>query len=127
MEQWVTLGTSIGPLVNALGIGALAVLFATDRILTIGQHKRRVTDILEAQKLTLIELKEHYDELAGEKDRAYGELKESRNYYRDARLEEKARADKVTNQLANGFEEFGKLSTHLLGSITELAKDAPHE
>lgn len=125
MDIWSWLSASLpaGAVVNGLGVGALAVLFASDRVLTKGQHLRRVADITTANSLAIAELGKHYEELAASKDEAYRELKESRDYYRDARIEERNRADKVTDQLAE-VAELARLTTHLLTSFDEAAKDS---
>lgn len=133
LMAWLGQSVPAGALLNAGGLSALVILFATDRIMTKGQHERRVADsqkahdaIVEnlqtAHAAALAELTAHYVTLSGVKDAAYAELKESRDYYRAARLEEKDRADKVTTQLAEGYDEYGRLATHLLGSFTDLAK-----
>lgn len=122
-----------GAVGNAVGFALLAFLFANDRILTRGQHDRRTADkqaahdlivgnLKEAHASALSELGLHFVTLSGVKDVAYSEVKESRDYYRAARLEERDRADKVTDQLAES-NELGKLATHLLRSFNELADD----
>ena len=122
-----------GAVGNALGVGLLAFLFANDRILTRGQHERRTSDkqaahdlivanLKDAHELALRELTGHYATLSGVKDLAYSEVKESRDYYRAARIEERDRADKVTDQLAESTE-LGKLATHLLASMNSLATE----
>lgn len=47
----------VGAIANALGLGSLAVLFATDRVLTKGQHLRRMgdKDKAHAAEIVLIE------------------------------------------------------------------------
>jgi len=133
-DVWTYLGDSLpaGAVLNAVGVGAFVVAILSDRLMTKGQHLRRVTDITDAHKLAIaeltrandqarIELTRHYEDLAAEKDRAYAELKESRNGYKEATQTERARADKVTDQLAQ-VVELAELTNHLLGSFNEAAK-----
>lgn len=110
--DWAAWGATWSPIVNLTGLSLLVILFATDRVLTKGQHNRRVADIEKA-----------HAELMAEKDKNYAELKESRDYYRSARIVERDRADRVTDQLAD-VAELARLSNHLLESLNEAAKDA---
>ena len=43
--EWFTTSTTSDSLFTTFGLGALAILFATDRIITRGQHARRVADL----------------------------------------------------------------------------------
>lgn len=124
-DFWSYLTDSLpaGGIVSGVGVGAFVVAILTDRLMTKGSHLRRVADIDKAHDLALAESERHYIELAAQKDAAYAELKESRNGYRDATKTERERADKVTDQLAE-VAELAKLSTHLLKSLDEAAKDA---
>lgn len=133
LYEWFISTTPAGAVISGIGVGAFIVAILTDRLLTKGQHERRVADIIvardkivtnlkEAHAAAIAELVKHHTELAGVQDAAYAELKQSRDYYREARLEERERADKVTDQLAE-VAELAKLTTHLLGSLDEVAKD----
>lgn len=106
-DGWAWLGENVnlGSLVQALGLGTLVVLFATDRILTRGQHTRRVADLVKYWS------------------GRYDEAIKSRDYYRDARLEEKARAEKSEAELIAMARETSALSSRLLGSLDEAARD----
>jgi len=110
--DWFTTTAPAGAIINALGLGALAALFASDRIITRGQHARRVADIEAAHRAVMVE-----------RDARYQELKESRNYYREARIVERDRADKVTDQLAEALE-LARLNTQLLQSLNEATREA---
>lgn len=136
MDFWAWFSASVpaGALINGGGLLALAGLFASDRILTKGQHERRMADRKESYDLltkaltdshsaAIAELAKHHAVVLAEKEARYTELEKSRDYYRDGRIEERDRADKVTDQLAAGFNEFGQLTTHLLQSFDEAAKD----
>lgn len=103
--SWLTENVNLGSLVQALGLGTLVVLFATDRILTRGQHTRRVADLVKYWS------------------GRYDEAIKSRDYYRDARLEEKARAEKSEAELVAMARETSALSSRILGSLDEAARD----
>lgn len=102
---WLTENVNLGSLAQALGLGTLVVLFATDRILTRGQHTRRVADLVKYWS------------------GRYDEAIKSRDYYRDARLEEKARAEKSEAELVAMARETSALSSRILGSLDEAARD----
>jgi hypothetical protein len=76
--EWITTTTSGETVFTTLGLGALAVLFATNRILTIGQHRSRVLDLVE----------HHTRELA-EKDARIADAHTSRDGWRDVALKER--------------------------------------
>jgi len=126
-----------GALFNGLGLGTLAMLFATDRVLTKGQHTRalarveaahdKLTDALtKGQGAAVAELIKHHEELGKAKDALYGEMTKSRDYYRDARLIEQDRANAVTDQLGEVALEVGKLANHTIGSFNSLIQgEAP--
>jgi hypothetical protein len=131
--DWFTSTTPAGAVVSGVGVAAFVMAILTDRLMTKGQHDRRVADIIiardkivtaleAAHAAAIAELVRHHDNLAAVKELAYNELKASRDYYRQARLEERDRADKVTDQLAE-VAELAKLTTHLLSSLDEVAKD----
>lgn len=119
VSGWLTVISAIG---NVGGLALLVFLFSTNRIRTRGQHDAELARERTDHQLAIESLNAYHAALLTVKDAAYSELKESRNYYRDARLEEKGRADKVTDQLAESLE-LTKLATHLLNSFNEAAKD----
>lgn len=131
--QYLSASVPAGAVLNGLGLGTLALLFARDLILTRGQHLRRSeeqkaahADIVrimgDTHRASIAELVTHHTALDAVKDERYAEMRDRMAYYRDARLEEKARADKVTDQLVE-FAELAKLNTHVLKSIDEAARD----
>lgn len=67
-------------------------------------YDARVADLKEGHARAVAELVAHHQALIAEKDAAYTELKTSRDYYRDARLVEKARNDELTDQLVESVE-----------------------
>lgn len=128
--EWVTASIPAGAVVNGLGLGALAILFASDRIQTRGQgtralakadkaHDDLTTALKDSHKAAIAELVKHHTELIAEKERIFLEMRDSRNYYREARLEERARAEQVTDKLAETVDEYAKLTNHILSSVTE--------
>lgn len=94
----------------------------------------RVEELKEANRIALAaataahtsaiaELVKHHEELDKVKDAAHAETKESRDYYRAARIEEAKRADMATDQLADVVEVV-KVNMKMLNAIDEAAKDA---
>lgn len=127
----MTLATDLGeflsvasPIFNAGGGLTITALFAFDRILTRGQHLRRMADKDAAHGAEVAELQRHFDELTAVKDRAYGELEGSRDYYRNARIEERTRAEKVTDQLAITTEAATRLAHELVAAYETVEKGA---
>lgn len=110
--DWITSTTTVDSLLTTLGIGALAVLFATDRILTKGQHIRRVLD-----------LEQHHTRERAEWQSRYDDLKESRDTYKEATREERERADKATAAVGDMAEAL-RANVHVLSSLEEVAKGA---
>lgn len=111
------LGLSPAPWILGLAIGRIQFTAPAERI-----TEKRIADLKSAHAAETAELVRHHAELADEKDARYGELKESRDYYRDARIVERDRADKVTDSLAEALE-LARLNAHLLESLDETAKD----
>lgn len=129
-EQWLS-PAGVESIVKNGGLVLLAYLFFTGRIITEKQHLARVADALNAINARIEDLiANHARELAQkdvtygamvtEKDSAYSEMKESRDYYRGARLEEKDRADRATEQLLES-SEIARTATHALVALGEAA------
>ncbi len=129
---YLTATLPAGGVVNALGLGALAVLFATNRILTVGQHNSRVADIVKAHVESRAELvrnnaeaiaqqERYHAAIIAEKDRAFAVVEKSRDGYKEATEVERGRADRATDALGE-FTELGKLATQLLRSLDEVQK-----
>jgi hypothetical protein len=104
--EWLSATVPAGAVINGLGLGALAALFATDRILTKGQPERRVADIQKGHDLVL-----------AEKATQLGDMRDSRDYYREARLEERDRANEITGKLAELAHENGQLVNQLMTAV----------
>lgn len=105
--EWITTTTSVETLFTTLGLGSLAILFATDRILTKGQHLRqiqalvkaqdeRVADMVEAHEQRIADLSAHHTRELVEKDSRIADVIESRDGWKEAARLERERADKVT-------------------------------
>jgi hypothetical protein len=109
--SWFLASFPAGAITNGIGLTSLAGLFAFDRVLTRGQHLRRVADVTLGYRDEINELKSahlrelaenrsHWDDLATVKDAAYAELKQSRDIWHAAANTERDRGDKVTAQLS---------------------------
>lgn len=109
--NWLTDGFDLNSAVQGSLALLLIVLFATDRILTKGQHQRRVDDISI-----------NHGKLIVEKDLRYAEMKESRDYYREARMVERDRADAVTEKLGLIVTEYAELTNHLLEALPKVGE-----
>lgn len=97
---------------QTVGLGALAILFATDRILTKGQHERRVADLVDG-----------FEKLLAEKAERLGEVTRSRDYYRDARQTEADRADALAGQLAELAVEASRSASSTMTALEEAARE----
>ncbi len=86
--DWV-LGIDPNSVINTLGLGALAFLFARDLILTKGQHLRRVADLVA-----------HHEREMAEKDSRLATVDESRKEWKAAAQAERERADAATATMA---------------------------
>lgn len=98
-------GMTLQDVGQTVGLGALALLFATDRILTKGQHERRVADILSAHT-TLLE-----------------EVSASRAYYREAHETEKGRADALARQLAELAVEASRSASATMTALEDAVRE----
>lgn len=120
--EWVTTTVSIDSILSTLGLGALAVLFATNRIWTIGQVNARIADLKEHHGRELAQIQLSHEAVIAEKDDRYAEMKESRDYYRGARLEEKGRVERLTDQLFES-NETARAAVYALNALTEVAAE----
>ena len=129
LGAWFFATFPAGAITNGIGLTSLAALFASDRVLTRGQHLRRVADITlgyrdeinELRRAHLRELTEnrgHWDDLAAVKDSAYAELRQSRDIWHAAANTERDRGDKVTAQLS-------ETTALITGSYTKNPKAKP--
>lgn len=114
MDWWsnVLSNTSVDQLLNTFGLGALAVLFATNRIITKGQHEARIADLKAF----------HARELEAA-DKRLEATDESRKEWKAAASAERDRADVATAKANELGTELGGLAVNLLASIDETVKD----
>lgn len=108
--QWFTQTIPAGGVVSGIGVGAFVAAILTDRLMTQGQHLRRVADLTVSHEAAIQKLNEHHErerlalaehhkrELA-EKDARLADLRESRDIYKEAATVERARADTATSAI----------------------------
>ncbi|MCS6570339.1 hypothetical protein NYQ35_16150 [Curtobacterium flaccumfaciens pv. flaccumfaciens] len=107
---WLSGTLSVSDIISGSGLALIVGLFATRKIITIGDHRARVAD-----------LEKFYEARIAEKDARYEELRESKSYWREAHNEQRARAEKAEDGVREFADEYAKLSNHLLGSIEQAA------
>lgn len=108
--DWVGGTLSVSDVISGSGLALIVGLFATRKILTIADHRSRVADLERF----------HTAQLA-EKDARFDEMRDSRNFWRDAHNEQRTRAEKAEDGVREFADEYAKLSNHLLGSIEQAA------
>src|SRR5690606_40602986 len=89
-------------------------------------YQARIAELKARHDAALSEITQHHAALLGVKDAQYEELKKSRDYYRDARLVEKDRADKATEQVLEALE-VTKTAVYVLQSLDEATKTGGQE
>lgn len=109
---WVTTTTDINAILNTLGLGALAFLFARDLILTKNQHVRRTAD-----------LQEHHARELAEKDRRIDTLDESRREWKEAAAAERLRADEVTATMGTVAASLDGVE-HVISALDQSLREA---
>ncbi|QIG59051.1 hypothetical protein SEA_FRANSOYER_43 [Microbacterium phage Fransoyer] len=137
MNPWEQLlsSTSVESILSFFGLGALAILFARDLILTKAQHLRRVDDILKAhdqrvadlvtaQEQRISDLIAHHAREIAEKDRHIADVVESRNAWKEAARIERERADKVTEAFADAAGIFEDMK-HVIESLNRALPPSP--
>lgn len=124
LEWWQAL---IG-ILGALGLSPAPWILglATGRIQFAGPAQAvfdaRVADLKAQHADAVAALTTYHNTVLEGQAARYAELKESRDYYRTARVEERDRADKVTDQLAE-VAELARLAVHAIESLDEASKD----
>lgn len=109
--EWFTATASVDSLVTALGLGSLAILFATDRIITKGQHARRVEDLVS-----------HHNRERTDKDGRITDIRSSRESWKEAARVERERADKATDSVG----EMAVALAGVLHVLKSLDRALPH-
>jgi hypothetical protein len=119
--DWVGGTLSVSDIISGSGLAFIVGLFATRKILTIADHRARVADLEKYYDALLKEKDESAAALGAAKDVRYDELKESRDYWREAHNAQRTRAEKAEDGVREFADEYAKLSNHLLGSIEQAA------
>lgn len=110
--EWLTSTTSVNDLLTTGGGVVLAWLFATNRIITRGQHNDRVTD-----------LKDHHARELAAAEARLAAVDESRKEWRTAAGLERERGDAATASANELGSELGSLAVRLLSSIDETVSE----
>ncbi|MBT2502967.1 hypothetical protein [Curtobacterium sp. ISL-83] len=118
---WLSGTLSVSDVISGSGLAFIVGLFATRKILTIADHRARVADLEKYYGALLKEKDDSATALAAAKDARYDEMRESRNYWREAHNEQRTRAEKAEDGVREFADEYAKLSNHLLGSIEQAA------
>lgn len=106
--EWIATTTSVDSLVTGAGSVTIAILFASDRILTKGQHERRTADLIRFH------------------EREIAELTRSRDGWKAAYADEKARADSATSTLGDMSEPLKSIE-HVLASLDRALPHPPKD
>lgn len=114
----IALGLSPAPWLYAMSRGLIQFTRVAER-----QHDKLVA-ALEAHHTAIVAalVAHHADEMRAKNERI-AELSAARGDERRARIEERARAEKATDQLAEGVK-VQNLVLHALDSLNEAARDA---
>lgn len=103
-QEWLT-GIPAGIVGSTVGVGAFVAAILTGRLMTLGQHVRRVGDLVAS----------HTRELA-EKDARLADLRESREAYKEAARVERERADLATEAVRDVPQTLENVN-HVLQSL----------
>jgi len=123
--EWVSGSLSVSDIISGSGLVFIVGLFATRKILTIADHRARVADLEKYYSALLKEKDTSAAALATAADARYDEMRESRNYWREAHNGQRARAEKAEDGVRELGVEYAQLSNHLLGSIEQAAEVTP--
>lgn len=135
--EWVTTTTSPDSWLTTLGVGTLAILFATNRILTRGQHLDRIADLtsnharemkalMDSQSRELAALNLHHERELAEKDAHVERVDESRKEWREAERLQRIRADEATATMGVMAGSLDGIRG-VLDALHTVAKEARHE
>lgn len=118
-DPWQILdNATIQGTINIAGLSLLVILFSRDLILTKGQHERRVADLNKSHAAELQAKDDRYNDMIAEKIERYVEMKESRNYYREARSNEQDRSRTLTDQLVESNKGL-QVAARALGALEQ--------
>jgi hypothetical protein len=115
------LGLSPAPWLLGLAAGRLQFTAPAKAL-----YDARVQDIKDAATLVLTETTAHHDQLEAIAAERYSDLKESRNYYRDASRIDRERADKATATVAEVLDVV-KATNHLMTALNEVSQSRKGE
>lgn len=87
------------------------------------EHQARTDDLKAHHAAAVAELVRHYEAELKSAGRQLDEMRESRDYYRAARLEEVKAREALTEQLVESTE-VGRLAVHALQSLEVVAREA---
>jgi hypothetical protein len=107
---WIATTTTAEGVLNTIGAAGIAILFATDRIMTKGGHERRTKDLIDFHMRELATIEN------AQRDRIAG-LVQSNTEYKTALAAERERADLATNTVRE-FADAIELIPSLLSSLT---------
>lgn len=134
--MWLSRTLTVEGTLNIAGLVLLVVLFSRDLILTKGQHERRIADKekshqeamaakddrirdLEAAKVAALAAADvRYNDMVAEKDSRYGEMRDSRDYYRSARLAEQTEKEELIGQLVDANRGL-QVAARALGALEQ--------
>lgn len=120
--EWITTTTSPDGWINTLGVATLAILFATNRILTRGQHADRVADLIAGYEKLLAEKDaNHARELAAAAEHTE-RVDESRIEWKEAERISRDRAETATASVATMASSLDGIR-HVLDALHEVAKE----
>lgn len=122
--QWlvatiVALGLSPAPWILGLATGKIQFTHTAER-----HFEQRVADLVTANDRLLGMQHDFHGAIDREKDRALAEMTGSRDYYREARLEEKRQKDQVVDALVESIE-VAHTGTRALDTIARVAEESP--
>jgi hypothetical protein len=124
LQWWQTLVAIIGVLGLSPAPWLIGMAFGRIQFSKPAQqaYDARVADLKSQHAEAITALTTYHSGVLEEKDARYAELKESRDYYRTARIEERDRADKATEQLME-VTELTKLTVRTIQSLGEASED----
>lgn len=121
--DWLT-QTNPVQLFTSLGAGTIVTMFVTDKLVTKGQHERRIKDLTTQHENEIKDLNKYHELALAEKDTRTQDFKESRDYYREAMENERTRADTASDLFEDMSVELTKLSNHLTTTFKEVKQVA---
>jgi hypothetical protein len=108
------LGLSPAPWILGLALGRIQFTAPATRA-----FEARVADLKESHAQAIAELVKHQSDIETGWNRGYAELKDSRDYYRDARIDEAKARREATDQLTAVASEAAKIAAIALATIGE--------